>query len=69
MIVSQFFGSAMGFVSVFSGEKAVFLREYSAGYYSLLPYYLSKTLMEVTLAHSTNYWFSSPSRLSAPSCS
>lgn len=48
MIVSQFFGSAMGFVSVFSGEKAVFLREYSAGYYSLLPYYLSKTLMEVS---------------------
>jgi ABC-type multidrug transport system permease subunit len=49
MIVSQFFGSAMGFVSVFSSEKAVFLREYSAGYYSLLPYYLSKTLMELPI--------------------
>lgn len=49
MIVSQFFGSAMGFVSVFSSEKSVFLREYSAGYYSLLPYYLSKTLMELPI--------------------
>lgn len=49
IVVSQFFGASMGFVSVFSTEKAVFLREYGAGYYSIVPYFFSKILIEVCL--------------------
>ena len=47
IVVGQFFGASMGFVSVFSTEKAVFLREYGAGYYSIIPYFFSKILVEV----------------------
>lgn len=47
VVVSQFMGASMGFVSVFSQEKAVFLREYGAGYYSIVPYFFSKILVEV----------------------
>jgi ATP-binding cassette subfamily G (WHITE) protein 1 len=47
VVVSQFMGASMGFVSVFSQEKAVFMREYGAGYYSIVPYFFSKILVEV----------------------
>ena len=47
VVVSQFMGASMGFVSVFSTEKAVFMREYGAGYYSIIPYFFSKILVEV----------------------
>lgn len=47
IVVGQFMGASMGFVSVFSQEKAVFLREYGAGYYSIVPYFFSKILVEV----------------------
>lgn len=50
IVVSQFFGASMGFVSVFSVEKAVFMREYGAGYYSIIPYFASKVLVEVPCA-------------------
>ncbi len=47
LAVNQFFGSATAVLSIFALEKAVFLREYEAGYYSLTAYFLSKVLVEV----------------------
>lgn len=47
--LNQFFMSATGVMTVFAIEKYVFFREYSAGYYSLTAYYLSKVIVEVAL--------------------
>lgn len=46
--LNQFFTSATSVMTIFAIEKYVFFREYSAGYYSLTAYYLSKVLVEVT---------------------
>lgn len=47
IVFNQFMGSAMGVLSAFSQERAVFLREYAQGYYSLSPYYLAKISIEM----------------------
>lgn len=47
---NEFFSSTGNAVYLFSFERAVFLREYRNGYYSLLPYFISKSLLEIPLA-------------------
>jgi ABC-type multidrug transport system ATPase subunit len=45
--INLFLGSSMGVVTTFVNEKNVFQREYVAGYYATLPYYLAKVLVEL----------------------
>jgi ABC-type multidrug transport system permease subunit len=47
LTINQFFGSATSVLSIFAIEKVVFLREFSAGYYGLTAYYVSKVLVEL----------------------
>lgn len=47
IITNEFFNGIGNSVFLFSAERGVFLREYHNGYYTLLPYFLSKTLMEL----------------------
>lgn len=47
MVTNTFMSSMMATLHVFSEEKVVFKREYTAGYYSLFPYYFSKVLVEL----------------------
>jgi hypothetical protein len=41
------FGSVMGTLTSFGGEKAVFLREYSGRMYSLPPYFWSRYFIQL----------------------
>jgi ATP-binding cassette subfamily G (WHITE) protein 1 len=45
--VNSVMNSAMGVLSIFGLEKAVFAREYSSGYYGLPAYFFSKSMVEV----------------------
>lgn len=45
--INSFFAAATQVLSLFAEEKYVFFREYQGGYYSLMPYYLSKTIVEI----------------------
>ena len=47
LILNNLMGSMMGVLSVFMEEKRVFSREHGAGYYRLLPYFLSKVTIEM----------------------
>lgn len=47
MITNTFMTSMMATLHVFSEEKVIFKREYTARYYSLFPYYFSKVLVEL----------------------
>jgi len=47
LCVNMVMGSSIGVLSVFALEKAVFMREYKNGYYSLPSYFFSKTLVEL----------------------
>jgi len=40
-------GAAMGVLSIFAAEKAVFLREYANGMYGLPAYFFSRTFVEI----------------------
>jgi ATP-binding cassette subfamily G (WHITE) protein 1 len=46
IVLNQFMSSSMGVLSAFSQERPIFLREYTQGYYSLPPYYLTKVVVE-----------------------
>lgn len=50
IIMSQTMANIMMTVTLFSGERPVFLREYASGLYGVLPYYKSKTLVEMPIA-------------------
>lgn len=50
LCTNEFFSSTGNAVFLFSFERGVFLREYRNGYYSLLPYFVSKSLLEIPLA-------------------
>lgn len=45
--VNLFFAASSQVLAIFGTEKPVFYREFNGGYYSIGPYYLSKTLVEV----------------------
>lgn len=45
--VNVFFSSSTQVLSIFAVEKQVFYREYSSGYYSIIAYYLGKTIIEI----------------------
>jgi ABC-type multidrug transport system permease subunit len=45
--VNMLFSAAMPVLSIFAGERPVFLREYMGGYYGAFSYYWSKTLVEL----------------------
>lgn len=45
--VNAFFAASSEVLAIFGVEKQVFYREYRAGYYSIGPYYISKTLVEM----------------------
>lgn len=44
---NMFFSMSSQVLGTFGTEKVVFYREYNAGYYSIFPYYVSKTLVEL----------------------
>ncbi|KAI9136446.1 P-loop containing nucleoside triphosphate hydrolase protein [Paraphysoderma sedebokerense] len=44
--VNQFFSASFSVLGIFAAERAVFQREYISGYYSVLPFYLSKNSVE-----------------------
>jgi ABC-type multidrug transport system permease subunit len=46
----EMFSSVGNSLFQFAGEKPVFIREYGNGYYGILPYFLSKSVLEVPLA-------------------
>lgn len=45
--VNMFFAAATQILSIFAVEKQVFYREYNGGYYTILAYYASKTIVEI----------------------
>lgn len=45
--VNVFFAAATSVLNIFSQESQVFYREYNGGYYSLIAYYISKTMVEI----------------------
>jgi ABC-type multidrug transport system ATPase subunit len=47
--INIFLSSSLGVVTTFVNEKHVFQREYSTGYYSTLPYFMSKVLVELPI--------------------
>lgn len=49
MAMSAMFSAVQPIILTFPIERPVFLREYSSGLYSIIPYVISKTLMEMTL--------------------
>jgi len=56
--ISAMFGAAQPALLNFPAERPIFLREYSVGTYDVLPYFLSKTVMElpVTFANNCVQW-------------
>ncbi|KAL7748177.1 hypothetical protein RI367_006361 [Sorochytrium milnesiophthora] len=50
--------NAMGILSTFGAEKEVFQREFSAGYYGLPAYFLSKQIVQVPFQFVTPFIFS-----------
>ncbi|PJF19160.1 ABC-2 type transporter domain-containing protein [Paramicrosporidium saccamoebae] len=51
----EMFSSVGNSLFQFAGEKSVFIREYGNGYYGLLPYFLSKSVLEVPLGLFTPF--------------
>lgn len=49
MTVFNFIPSMMGLLVAFPMQRAVFLKEYSGRFYSTLPYYMSKVIVELPL--------------------
>ncbi|KAI8924870.1 P-loop containing nucleoside triphosphate hydrolase protein [Entophlyctis helioformis] len=47
LVINNVMSSTMGVLSIFAGEKQVFMREYGAGYYNLMPFFLSKIGVEM----------------------
>merc|ERR1719161_2072514 len=52
--IAAFFGAAQPLILSFPLERPVFLREYSANTYSIVSYFLSKTLVEVVAVFGQN---------------
>jgi len=50
LCVSAMFGCAQPAILTFPFERPVFIREYVSGTYNLVPYFLSKAIMEIPLA-------------------
>ncbi|GMH47425.1 hypothetical protein TrVE_jg4854 [Triparma verrucosa] len=50
--ISSMFGAAQPTLLAFPSQRPIFLREYSTGTYSILPYIFSKLLFEIPLAFS-----------------
>ena len=48
--ISSMFGAAQPALLAFPTERPIFLREYSAGTYSVLPYFISKVCVELPLS-------------------
>eukprot|EP00401_Gymnodinium_catenatum_P075344 CAMPEP_0117490148 /NCGR_PEP_ID=MMETSP0784-20121206/17401_1 /TAXON_ID=39447 /ORGANISM="" /LENGTH=566 /DNA_ID=CAMNT_0005284897 /DNA_START=284 /DNA_END=1984 /DNA_ORIENTATION=- len=58
LMIGTMFGSAQPLLLQFPSERPVFLREYAANMYGVIPYFLSKTLVElpVTLLVAIESW-------------
>ena len=48
--ISSMFGAAQPTLLAFPSQRPIFLREYSTGTYSIMPYFISKVCFEVPLA-------------------
>jgi len=46
LLISTMFGVAQAALTSFPQDRAVFLREYSTNHYSVIPYFISRTLVE-----------------------
>jgi len=53
VLIGAMFGSAQPVLLAFPLERPVFLREYRTGTYSVLPYFISKTLVELVMSFLT----------------
>jgi len=63
LMIGVMFGSAQPILLQFPLERPIFLREYAANMYGVVPYFLAKTIMEVPLSFLTaletcltSYW-------------
>lgn len=54
LMIGTMFGSAQPLLLQFPSERPVFLREYAANMYGVLPYFLAKTLVEMPLTFLTS---------------
>uniref|UniRef100_A0A7S2JVU6 ABC transporter domain-containing protein n=1 Tax=Zooxanthella nutricula TaxID=1333877 RepID=A0A7S2JVU6_9DINO len=54
LAISSIFGSAQPLLLTFSSERPVFMRESAGNMYGVVPYFLSKTMIEVPLLLLTN---------------
>lgn len=53
LLIGAMFGSAQPVLLAFPLERPVFLREYRTGTYNVLPYFISKTLVELVMSFLT----------------
>ena len=63
LCIGGMFGSAQPMILLFPYERPIFLREYATGTYGAIPYFMSKIIVEITLAFLTqcemmliSYW-------------
>ena len=63
LLTNEFFGNVGTAISIFTGERPVFIREYRNGYYPVIAYFLSKLIVDLpaqiifpVLTMSIPYW-------------
>jgi ABC-type multidrug transport system ATPase subunit len=54
LAISSMFGAAQPLLLTFASERPVFIREYASSMYGTLPYFLSKTVIEIPLVFAQN---------------
>merc|ERR1712048_644317 len=55
LAIASMMGAAQPILLTFPSERPVFLREYAAHQYGVLPYFISKTLVEMPVVLGTNF--------------